>query len=68
MRYYRADYHGGRWTIFSQLKGEEEWTAHDQPDTELWRMLRDVLWRKYQRKHCPWKPVEEIDRLLESKR
>src|SRR5210317_1468200 len=65
MRYYRAVYHGGRWTISSQLKDEEEWTPHDPPDLELWRNLRDVLWRKYQRKRCPWKMVEEIDKLLE---
>jgi len=65
MRYYRAEYHGGRWTIASQLKGEEDWTSHDPPDEALWRQLRDLLWRKYQRKRCPWKQVEEIDRLLE---
>jgi hypothetical protein len=31
---------------------------------ELWRELRDILWRKYQRKRCPWKYIEEIDKLL----
>ena len=27
--------------------------------------LRDVLWRKYQRKRCPWRFIETIDKLLE---
>ena len=27
--------------------------------------LRGVLWRKYQRKRCPWRFIETIDKLLE---
>lgn len=30
-----------------------------------WVTLRDVLWRKYQRKRCPWRFIETIDKLLE---
>lgn len=32
---------------------------------EHWVTLRDVLWRKYQRKRCPWRFIEAIDKLLE---
>ena len=32
---------------------------------DLWITLRDLLWRKYQRKRCPWRLIEAIDKLLE---
>ena len=35
------------------------------PPREMWETLRDVLWRKYQRKRCPWELIEAIDKLLE---
>ena len=62
---YRADYHGGRWTLESQLKGDEGWARHDPLTPADWRMLREVLWRKYQRKRCPWGLIARIDRLLD---
>ena len=63
--FYKAIMHGKEWTFESQLKGEEEWTKHDPMSRQDWEMLRDVLWRKYQRKRLPWKLVERIDKLLE---
>ena len=65
VRFYRASHHAGRWTLNSQLKGEEDWTDHDPIATEEWRTLREILWRKYQRGRCPWKLIEKIDKLLE---
>ena len=65
LRFYRAEHHARRWKISSKLKTDEEWTEHDPVDNELWRRLREVLWRKYQRKRCPWEHVEQIDRILE---
>jgi len=63
-RFVRADYHGGGWTVSTRLRDEEEWTPYDPIDEEMWRKLRDVLWRKYQRKRCPWKLIEAIDKIL----
>ena len=65
LRFFRAEHHGGKWKISSQLKGEEEWTRHEPVDADLWRALRDVLWRKYQRGRCPWELIERIDKILE---
>lgn len=65
LRFFRASYHGGSWTLDSQGKGEDEWTAHDPISLEEWRTLRDVLWRKYQRRRCPWELVDKINRKLE---
>lgn len=65
IRYFRASYHAGNWTLHSQWKGDEEWTSHDPISLDEWRTLRDVLWRKYQRRRCPWKLIEKIDQILE---
>ncbi len=64
LRFIRANYHGSNWAIYSRLRDEEDWTRHDPIDEELWRKLRDVLWRKYQRKRCPWGLIEAIDKIL----
>ena len=65
LRFYRAEHHSRHWKISSRLKDEEEWTDHEPINNELWRQLRDVLWRKYQRKRCPWEHVDQIDKILE---
>lgn len=65
LRFYRAVMFGKEWKIESQLKGEEEWNTHDPISRADWEMLRDILWRKYQRKRLPWKLVERIDTILE---
>jgi len=48
----RASKFGGKWRIQSRLKGEEFWTYYDQPLIEDLRELRDVLFRKYQRRRA----------------
>lgn len=64
VRFYRAEHHAGRWKLLSQLKGDEEWREHEPLTVAEWRMLREVLWRKYQRRRCPWELIERIDKLL----
>ena len=66
LRLFRASYHAGHWKLESQLKGEEDWTAHDPMTAPEWRELREVLWKKYQRRRCPWELIERIDKRLES--
>ena len=65
LRFLRATVHGGRWTLHSHLKSEEEWTAHDPiPRADL-KTLRDLLRRKYQRRRASFEDVQQIDALLE---
>ena len=66
LRYFRASHHGDRWTILTTLKTDPGWEQLDsaQVPQEVWRALRDVVWRKYQRKRCPWERVAEIDKIL----
>lgn len=66
IRYYRASHMGDRWSFRTTLKTDPDWEelAPAQVSEELWRALRDVVWRKYQRRRCPWDRVADIDRML----
>lgn len=62
--FYKATHHGGRWTMASQPKGEEDWIHYDPIPDEILERLRDVIYNKYQRGRCGWKLVAGIDKLL----
>ena len=64
VRYWRANYHGGRFELFTKLGDEERWQKLAPPSTADWEALREVLWRKYQRKRCPWNLVAKVDKIL----
>jgi len=63
----RAEKFGGRWRIQAKLKGDETWTYYDVPLLEDLAELRDVLWRKYQRKRLPWTDVESLDEMIKQR-
>ena len=65
VRIYRALFHGNRWALRSKLKNDEDWTDHEPMTKPDLTMLRDVLWRKYQRQRVPYKHVVQIDKMLE---
>ena len=60
----RAEKFGKKWRLQAKVKGEENWTYYETPLLEDLLELRDVLWRKYQRKHLSWEDVEQVDRLI----
>jgi hypothetical protein len=60
----RAERFGGRWKFQAQSKGDEHWTYYEAPSMEDLLELRDVLWRKYQRKRLPWDDVATIDQMI----
>jgi hypothetical protein len=60
----RAERFGGNWRIQSRLRHEERWTYHDVPLLEDLVELRDVLWRKYQRKRLPWDDVATVEKMI----
>ncbi|MFK7852403.1 MAG: hypothetical protein AB8D78_15620 [Akkermansiaceae bacterium] len=63
-RLYRASYHSRQWRIITSLKKDLEWQEIENPPEDIWRVLRDIVWKKYQRKRCPWERVESIDKIL----
>jgi len=63
-RFWRANYHGGRWSLYTRMKEDDDWNCLDPPSMEDWEALRDVLWRKYQRGRCSWNLIAKIDKML----
>ena len=63
----RAERFAGHWKFQSKLKSEENWTYFEVPSMEDLLELRDVLWRKYQRKRLPWDDVASIDRMIKER-
>ncbi|MDB6138067.1 MAG: hypothetical protein JWO94_1139 [Verrucomicrobiaceae bacterium] len=64
-RYIRGYWDSRQWR-FTVLHSEYEgdWEPIETPSLEQWEMLRDLLWRKYQRKKLPFKYLENIDKIL----
>jgi hypothetical protein len=60
----RAEKFGGKWKLQAKLASDLDWTYYDTPLLEDLVELRDVLWRKYQRKHLAWEDVAAIDRMI----
>lgn len=63
--YYRANHLGQRWTIMTTTqKRDPTWVDLKPVPTPVWLELRDIVWRKYQRKRCTWDRVAELDRII----
>ena len=60
----RATKFGGVWKLQAKRAGEENWTYFDRPELHDLRALRDVLFRKYQRRRASSEDVESVDKLL----
>ena len=63
----RAIKFGGAWRIQSKLKDESIWTYHDEPTLEDLKELRDVLFRKYQRRRAAYEDVVLIEQTIEER-
>ncbi|MEM9282269.1 MAG: hypothetical protein AAGA96_10610 [Verrucomicrobiota bacterium] len=66
--YYRAQIHAGKWEFFSTRKSDPEWEKREAFTVAELEALREVLWNKHQRRRVPLKHVEQVDRMIESKR
>ncbi len=60
----RAVKFGGNWSVQSKLKSELGWTYHEPALLEDLVELRDVLFRKYQRRRAAVEDVELIDAMI----
>ena len=63
----RAIKFGGVWTIQAKLKHEEQWTYYDLPLLEDLKELRDVLFRKYQRRRAAYEDVVLIEKMIKER-
>ena len=60
----RAEKFGKRWRLQAKVKSETAWTYYETPPLADLLELRDVLWRKYQRKHLSWDDIAAVDQLI----
>ena len=55
---------GGNWKFQAKLKDDEQWTYYDVPLTEDLLALKEIVFRKYQRRRASAEDVESIDKLI----
>ena len=60
----RAEKFGKRWKLQSKVKGDAQWTYYDDPLVEDLIELRDVLFRKYQRKHLSYDDLVAVEKMI----
>jgi len=65
---YRAIHHASDWRIIWSYKvGRSEevvWNDVEEITEDMWETLRDIIWRKYQRKRVPFDLLVAIDKKL----
>ena len=60
----RATKFGGRWKLQSKLRDDAGWTYHDAPARTDLETLRDLLFRKYQRRRATYDDVQDIEAMI----
>jgi hypothetical protein len=55
---------GGAWRFQAKFDDEPEWTYYNRPTREDVIALRDIVFRKYQRRRASSEDVESLDKLL----
>ena len=55
---------GGNWKFQAKFTDEEQWTYYDVPLMEDLLALKDIVFRKYQRRRASAEDVESIDKLI----
>jgi hypothetical protein len=55
---------GGVWRFQAKHADEERWTYYDQPLAEDLRTLRDIIFRKYQRRRASAEDLASVEKLL----
>ncbi len=60
----RATKFAGKWKLQSKLKGDPGWTYHDQPSPADLGALRDLIFRKYQRKRASYEDLQSVERMI----
>jgi hypothetical protein len=63
----RATKFGGTWRFQSKTAGELDWTYYDLPLLDDLLKLKDVIWRKYQRRRASAEDVASVDKLIKER-
>jgi hypothetical protein len=60
----RATKFGGVWRLQAKAKDDTEWTYYDVPLLEDLLALKDIVFRKYQRRRASAEDVASVDKLI----
>lgn len=60
----RATKFGGNWKLQAKFADEERWTYFDVPLMSDLLALKDLIWRKYQRRRASAEDVAAVDQLI----
>ena len=55
---------GGAWRFQAKYRDEEDWTYYDMPLIDDLRALRDIIFRKYQRRRASAEDFAAVDKML----
>lgn len=55
---------GGAWRFQAKYADESEWTYYDRPLLDDLQALKDIVFRKYQRRRASAEDVASIEELL----
>lgn len=55
---------GGEWRFQAKLRDETDWTYYDRPLLEDLLALKDVVFRKYQRRRASAEDLAAIEKLV----
>ena len=55
---------GGAWRFQAKYTDESDWTYYDRPLLDDLLALKDIVFRKYQRRRASAEDVESIEELL----
>ena len=55
---------GGSWKFQAKFRDEEDWTYYDIPPLDDLRDLRDIIFRKYQRRRASAEDFAAVDKML----
>lgn len=63
----RATKFGGVWRLQAKTSDEPAWTYYDVPILEDLLTLKDIVFRKYQRRRASFEDLESIEKLIQER-
>ena len=60
----RATRFGGRWRLQAKTVGDLDWTYYERPLLADLLALKDILFRKYQRRRASSEDVASVEKLI----
>jgi hypothetical protein len=55
---------GGQWKFQAKFRDQEKWTYYDVPLIEDLRELREIIFRKYQRRRASAEDFAAVEKML----